>query len=76
MKYGSFQIENFKGIESLKIDLQRQPHTPVTTLVGLNESGKTDVTPAPWTIFQLSQDPRSHAQTPPRLPAGVPRADR
>ena len=43
MKYGSFQIENFKGIESLKIDLQRQPHTPVTTLVGLNESGKTTI---------------------------------
>ena len=34
------------------------------------------VNPVRWTIFQLSSDPRSHAQTPPRLPARVPPADR
>lgn len=39
----SFKIENFKGIKSQKIDLNYRSKTPITTLVGLNESGKTTV---------------------------------
>lgn len=43
MEYVGFEIINFKGIDSIKIDLQRKPTGPVVTLVGLNESGKTTV---------------------------------
>lgn len=36
-----FEIENFKGIEKTRIDIQRRVDCPVVTLIGLNESGKT-----------------------------------
>lgn len=39
MKYKSFKLKNFKGIGELDLDLTG----PVTTLVGLNESGKTTI---------------------------------
>lgn len=38
-----FQIKNFKGIESLSLDIGRRARSPVITLVGLNESGKTTI---------------------------------
>ena len=38
-----FTITNFKGIESLTIDLNKRNKAPVLTLVGLNESGKTTI---------------------------------
>ena len=38
--------------------------TPVKSYLPM----RIGVTPAPWTILQLSPDPRSHAPTPPRLP--------
>lgn len=44
MKYKEFQIENFKGIQSLKFELDnRAPISKIFTLVGLNESGKTTI---------------------------------
>ena len=41
MRYRQFRISNFRGIQSLKLDLPLEPS--VITLVGLNESGKTTV---------------------------------
>jgi AAA15 family ATPase/GTPase len=43
MKYLSFEIENFKGIEKIKLELNKAPEQKVFTLVGLNESGKTTI---------------------------------
>lgn len=43
MKYIGFEIENYKGIESLKLDLDFLPNPNIFTLVGLNESGKTTI---------------------------------
>lgn len=40
MKYKDFRIENFKGIQSVKIDLS---DNRILSLVGLNESGKTTI---------------------------------
>src|SRR6476469_5698841 len=39
MRYEKFEFSNFKGIESLILDLTGD----VTTLIGLNESGKTTI---------------------------------
>jgi AAA15 family ATPase/GTPase len=38
-----FNISNFKGIEHLSVDMCGRHKTPVITLVGLNESGKTTI---------------------------------
>jgi predicted ATP-dependent endonuclease of OLD family len=43
MKYTKFVIKNFKGIQELTLDFERQPTSKIITLVGLNESGKTSV---------------------------------
>ncbi|HDR9486110.1 TPA: AAA family ATPase [Burkholderia aenigmatica] len=43
MKIQSFEIENFKGIKRIKIDLSDNSPGNISTLVGLNESGKTTV---------------------------------
>lgn len=51
MRYTSFYINNYKGIRGLTLDLERQPLTNVTTLVGLNESGKTTILEA-ISLFQ------------------------
>lgn len=40
MIYKSFTIKNFKGVDSVNIDLE---NNRIITLVGLNESGKTSV---------------------------------
>jgi len=42
-KINKFIIENFKGIEKVEIDLERKSTSPVLTLIGLNESGKTTI---------------------------------
>lgn len=42
MRFVGFQIENFKGIEDVFIDM-RQGGSNVFTLIGLNESGKTTI---------------------------------
>lgn len=43
MRYTSFYIKNYKGIQELTLELNREPKTNIFTLVGLNESGKTTV---------------------------------
>lgn len=43
MKFTYFKFENFKGIESQKLDLSKNADSKVFTLVGLNESGKTTI---------------------------------
>jgi energy-coupling factor transporter ATP-binding protein EcfA2 len=43
MRFKSFTIKNFKGIENLTINLSSSPNSNVYTLVGLNESGKTTI---------------------------------
>lgn len=42
-KINKFIIENFKGIKKTEIDLERKSTSPVLTLIGLNESGKTTI---------------------------------
>lgn len=37
------EIENFKGIERAEIDLEGRTSSPILTLIGLNESGKTTI---------------------------------
>ena len=41
MKYLGFKIENYKGIQTLDLDLSKSPLSSIYTLVGINESGKT-----------------------------------
>lgn len=43
MQIKSFEIENFKGIESCKLELSLNEAGNITTLIGLNESGKTTI---------------------------------
>ncbi len=43
MKFTEFIIKNFKGIEDVKINLDKSPKANIYTLVGLNESGKTTI---------------------------------
>lgn len=43
MQFTYFEIENFRGIQKIRIDLTASPISNVYTLVGLNESGKTTV---------------------------------
>jgi ABC-type Mn2+/Zn2+ transport system ATPase subunit len=38
-----FTLKNFKGIEEVSIDLHDRANSPVITLIGLNESGKTTI---------------------------------
>jgi hypothetical protein len=38
-----FTLRNFKGIEEVVIELADKAHSPVVTLIGLNESGKTTI---------------------------------
>ena len=39
----SFLITNFKGAAKVRIDFENRVSTPVITLIGLNESGKTTI---------------------------------
>ncbi len=43
MHYTHFEIENFKGIRHLRLDLTSEGNGRIHTLVGLNESGKTTI---------------------------------
>ena len=43
MKYTKFIIKNFKGIDSLEIDINKSPNGNIFSLIGLNESGKTTI---------------------------------
>src|SRR4051794_20417625 len=52
MRYKSFAFKNFKGIENLTLDLTG----PVTTLIGLNESGKTTILEAIFCFSYGAED--------------------
>lgn len=54
MKITSFDITNFKGIKSTQISLHE--NQKITTLIGLNESGKTTVLEA----ISMFEDPDPH----------------
>jgi len=43
MRFTKFYVKTFKGIKDLEFDLTSNPDLNITTLVGLNESGKTTV---------------------------------
>lgn len=43
MHYTYFEIENFRGIQKTRLDLESIPNSHIYTLVGLNESGKTTI---------------------------------
>lgn len=43
MKFTEFEIKNFKGIEDIKLNLDKSPNANIYTFVGLNESGKTTI---------------------------------
>lgn len=43
MHYTFFEIENYRGVRSLRLDLGASATGDVYTLVGLNESGKTTI---------------------------------
>lgn len=43
MRYQSFTISNYKGIDNLTFNFEGTPASPIFTLVGLNESGKTTI---------------------------------
>lgn len=64
MRYTSFTIQNYKGIQELKIDLDMKPESRVYTFVGLNESGKTTILEAINTVSDGYQDDNEHALIP------------
>jgi predicted ATP-binding protein involved in virulence len=39
----SITLRNFKGAEEVTIDISKRINSPVVTLIGLNESGKTTI---------------------------------
>lgn len=58
MQYVSFEVCNYRGIERARIELPQGKGSRVTTLIGLNESGKTTLLEA---IYSFSPDPESKA---------------
>ncbi|MFM7851712.1 MAG: AAA family ATPase [Flammeovirgaceae bacterium] len=57
MQYTTFNITNFKGIQSLEFNLDnRHPGSKIFTLVGLNESGKTTILEALGFFFDNVKD--------------------
>lgn len=58
MHYKKFRIENYRGIELTEIELPISQGAQSSTLIGLNESGKTTILEA---IYSFSPDPESKA---------------
>jgi predicted ATP-dependent endonuclease of OLD family len=56
MRYTSFYITNFKGIQDLTLDLDGSPASKVAILVGLNESGKTTIMEALSFFYENIRD--------------------
>lgn len=52
MRYTAFEFHNFKGIGRLKLHID----SPVTTLIGLNESGKTTILEAIYSFSYGAED--------------------
>ena len=64
MKYTSFHVKNYKGIDELNIDLATGAKHKIFTLVGLNESGKTTILEAINFFEQDTPDDEEHAIIP------------
>ena len=64
MKYAKFEIEHFKGIGELTLDLTTHPGYRATTLVGLNESGKTTILEAINLIQKDFEEESAHSLIP------------
>ena len=69
MRYTNFEIENFKGIQKLSIDLCAHPHNRIYTFVGLNESGKTTILEAIHTVTERYDKTTVHKLIPKHLKA-------
>ena len=61
MRYTAFTITNYRGISRTQIDLGSSQRTPVTTLIGLNESGKTTLLEA-INSFTYGREDISHLE--------------
>ncbi len=64
MKYTSFHIKNYKGIEDLHLDLAGGAKHKIFTLVGLNESGKTTILEAVDFLQKNTEDGQEHTVIP------------
>lgn len=64
MHYTNFEIENYRGIKFLTLDLEAEPNTKILTLVGLNESGKTSILQAINSLFQELPADKCHTLIP------------
>lgn len=64
MKYTKFEVEHFKGIDKLTLDLTTHPGYRATTLVGLNESGKTTILEAINLIQKDFEEENAHSLIP------------
>ena len=73
MRYKSFRIRNFKGIQDTTINLQGVAGASVFAFVGLNESGKTTILQA---IHSFSPDSATSELLSGEKDIGVPYADR
>jgi predicted ATP-dependent endonuclease of OLD family len=62
-------IKNFKGINSLTIDLSKQPESRIYTFIGLNESGKTTILEAINIIKDGYNSDEAHRLIPKHLKA-------
>lgn len=52
MKYSEFELQNFKGTDSIKLNLT---NNRIITLVGLNESGKTTIMEALFAFYEITK---------------------
>ena len=59
MEYTYFELENFRGIQKLRLDIGASPKQRIFTLVGLNESGKTTILEAINHFTQAGYDAES-----------------
>jgi energy-coupling factor transporter ATP-binding protein EcfA2 len=61
MRYISFHIRNYKGIQDTSVSLGGAARVPITTLIGLNESGKTTLLEA-INSFTYGREDISHLE--------------
>jgi predicted ATP-dependent endonuclease of OLD family len=47
MRYTKFQIENYRAVQKIELDLEKDPLVPI---IGVNESGKTTILHAIFAI--------------------------
>jgi predicted ATP-dependent endonuclease of OLD family len=69
MRYTSFAISNFKGIRDLTLDLDMNPASKISILVGLNESGKTTIMEALSFFYETIRDTNEQHLT--LYPSGI-----